>query len=452
MKTMRGSAIHVSLALALATACERDDLAPFVPDPPELPSPPEPIAPRCGDGRANDDEVCLRSVSVLLPYAHEFIRYADFDGDGTRDFFAINTFFQMFAAIFFTGEFDAGGPQGVTYAAFLDHDIFRAEVLDFDGDGRTDLVGATDFSYFPSDFQTSHMRLLAWRNVGDYKLTQAAMMMQVHFASFAAGDIDGDGRTDLFAVAFPNSGFVWSHVPATDTIEIVSKLDLEPLQIVGKPVVAASDYNGDTHADFVLMDEAGHAWRIVGGPGHQLTILNPQASVVLTPASETLYAPDLDGDGITDLVAVRLALGGGGRVPTISLALGQPDGGFDALTSFDPGHDLTYFGGGFFGGLPVHNHLGFFDLDGSGQLALVYAHRQQPELVLHPRIAETLGAAPVVVPLDFPANSLFVDDFEGDGENAIYVTLTDRVKVEPSKQVPSGVLNTHYLVRFTPDP
>jgi len=451
---MRVAAKYVPLALALAAACERDNLAPLIPDAPDLPSPPQPVAPRCGDGRANDDEVCLRSAAVVLPYAHRFIRYADFGGDGQRDYFAINIHFEVFWPLFFTGGFEGGGPQPVTYAEFLNHEIFRAEVLDFDGDGRTDLVGATQFSYPSGDTVTSQIRLVAWRNVGDYKFAEGKYTVAEFYpapaASFAAGDIDGDGRTDLFAIDFPTSGFVWSHVPATDTIEYVSKLDLKPLHIVGQPVVVAADYNGDIHADFVLMDGSGRAWRVVGGPDHQLTILDPQAPVVLTLESETLYAPDLDGDGITDLAAVRRI--SDSRDHTISLALGQPGGGFAALTSFDTGHDLTYFGGGFFGGLPEHKHLGFYDLDGSGKLALVYAPYREPELIIHPHIAETLGATPTIIPLDFPANSVFVDDFEGDGEDAIYVTITDSVKVEPSKDVPGGVISTHYLVRFTPDP
>ncbi|HEY0132674.1 MAG TPA: VCBS repeat-containing protein [Nannocystis sp.] len=446
---MRVAAKYVPLALALAAACERDDLAPIVPGPPDLPSPPEPLAPRCGDGLANDVEVCLRSDAVLLPYAHRFIRYADFDGNGQRDYFAINTHFEVFWPLFFTGGFDNGGPKPVTYAAFPNHEIFRAEVLDFNGDGRSDLVGATQFYYPSGDIVTTETRLLVWRNVGNYEFEEA-QNTPVELASFAAGDIDGDGLTELLAVVAGTGGYVWAYVPDTDTIEYVWDLDLKPLQVVGSPVVVAADYNGDIHADFVLMDGSGRAWRIVGGPDHQLTILDPQAPVVLTPESETLYAPDLDGDGITDLAAVRRI--SNSRDHTISLALGQPGGGFTALASFDTGHDLTYFGGGFFGGLPEHKHLGFYDLDGSGELALVYAPYRQPALIIHPRIAETLGATPTIIPLDFPANSVFVDDFEGDGEDAIYVTMSDNVKVKPSKEVPGGVISTHYLVRFTPDP
>ena len=57
------------------------------------------------------------------------------------------------------------------------------------------------------------------------------------------------------------------------------------------------------------------------------------------------------------------------------------------------------------------------------------------------------------MPLDFPAVSLFVDDFEADsdGEDAVYVVTSDIVKVEPSKEHPDGFSSTHHVVRHAPD-
>ena len=56
------------------------------------------------------------------------------------------------------------------------------------------------------------------------------------------------------------------------------------------------------------------------------------------------------------------------------------------------------------------------------------------------------------MPLDFPAVSLFVDDFEaeGDGEDAVYVVTSDIVEVEPSKEHPDGFSYTHHVVRHVP--
>ena len=106
----------------------------------------------------------------------------------------------------------------------------------------------------------------------------------------------------------------------------------------------------------------------------------------------------------------------------------------------------------FYDDIPAFAHMGFLDLDGSGKLALVYAHTGRPELVIHPRITATRGDAPVVVPLDFPAVSLFVDDFQadGDGEDAVYVVTSQIVTVEPGKEYPDGFSYTHHVVRHAP--
>jgi len=236
------------------------------------------------------------------------------------------------------------------------------------------------------------------------------------------------------------------------THEACSLLDLKALQLSGEPRIAAADHDGDAYADFVLMDGSGRAWWIVGGPDHQLTVLDPQAPVVLTPESQSLYARDLDGDGLVDLVAAHVAYPNSEPLHTISVALGQPAGGFAPLTSFEAAHEVTSAGIDWNFSIPKFTHMGFLDLDGSGKLALVYAHAGRPELVIHPRITETRGEQPVVVPLDFPAVSLFVDDFEadGDGEDAVYVVTSDIVAVEPSKEHPDGFSYTHHVVRHAP--
>ena len=277
------------------------------------------------------------------------------------------------------------------------------------------------------------------------------MHAQFH-PTLAVGDVNGDGRTDLFSMGFLSGGSVSTYDPQTDALQTGSQLDFEALQLTGEPRVAAADHDGDAYADFVLMDGSGRAWWIVGGPNYQQTVLDPQASVVLTPGSQSFYARDLDGDGLVDLMAARLTYPNSEPLHTISLALGQPGGGFAALSSFDAALEVSSAGIEFAYDVPAFAHMGSLDLDGSGKLALVYAHAGRPELVIHPRITETRGSLPIVVPLEFPAVSLFVDDFEadGDGEDAVYVVTSDIVKVEPSKEYPDGFSYTHHVVRHAP--
>ena len=361
---MRTAAICLPFVLALATGCERDNFAPIASGEPE----PEPEP--CNDVAVED--TCLVRSSFQLPGPYRFLGRADADGDDHDELIAFSYGVQRTAILSYSLPSEQRAPQFLALLPFPDHDIYRPVLLDFDGDGRTDFAGATLFHYFSGDVQTGDLRTIGWRNRGELQFEKAAGNYAEFHPSLASGDIDGDGHTDLFGLGWRTNGFVRAYVPETDAIEEVSLLDLKALQLTGEPRVAAADHDGDAHADFVLMDGSGRAWWIVGGPGHQLTVLDSQAPAVLTPESQSFYARDLDGDGLVDLVAARLTYQNSEPLHTISLALGQSDGGFAALTSFDTAHEVTSAGLEFSYGIPAFAHVGFLDLDGSGKLALVY--------------------------------------------------------------------------------
>ena len=447
---MRTAPTRLLLVLTLAAGCERENFAPLASAEPEPEREPEPEL-ACSDIAVDDG--CLVRSSFQLPGPYRFLGRADANADGQDELIAFSYGPQRSAIISFSLPSEQQDPQFQGLLAFPDHDIYRPVLLDYDGDGRTDFAGATDFWYFSGHTQTSGLRVFAWRNRGEFQFEKDGVNYAEFHPTLAAGDIDGDGRTDLFGVGWRTNGYVRAYVLETDAIEQVSLIDFKELQLTGEPRVAAADHDGDAYADFVLIDGSGRAWWIVGGPEYQLTVLDPQVPVVLTPGSQSLYARDLDGDGLVDLAAARLTYPSN-RSPlhTISLALGQQGGGFTALASFDATREVTSAGNDFIFDIPKFTHLGFLDLDGSGKLALVYAHAGRPELVIHPRITETRGELPIIVPLDFPAVSLFVDDFEadGDGEDAVYVVTSDIVKVEPSKDYPDGFSYTHHVVRHAP--
>ena len=446
---MRTATICLPLMVTLATGCERESLAPLVPDEPE--PEPEPEPPTCREVAVED--ACLVRSSFQLPGPYRFLGRADANGDGRDELIAFSYGFQRSAILSYTLPSEQQAPQFLALLAFPDHDIYRPVLLDFDGDERTDFASATNYWYFITDAQSNDLRTISWRNRGEFQFEKASVNYAEFHPTLVAGDIDGDGRTDLFGMGFRANGFVQAYDPETNAIEEVSLPDFTALQLTGEPRLAAADHDGDAYADFVLMDGSGRVWWIVGGPGYQLTVLDPHAPVVLTPESQSFYARDLDGDGLVDLIAARLTYPNSEPMHTISLALGQPSGGFAPLISFDAAHEVTSAGIDWNFSIPKFTHMGFLDLDGSGKLALVYAHTGRPELIVHPRITETRGNAPVVVPLDFPAVSLFVDDFQadGDGEDAVYVVTSDIVAVEPSKEHPDGFSYTHHVVRHAPD-
>ena len=115
---------------------------------------------------------------------------------------------QRTAILSFTLPSEQQAPQFPALLAFPDHDIYRPVLLDFDGDGRTDFAGATDFWYFSGDTQTGDLRTISWRNRGEFQFEKAGVNHAEFHSTLAAGDVDGDGRTDLFGVGLRTNGFV----------------------------------------------------------------------------------------------------------------------------------------------------------------------------------------------------------------------------------------------------
>jgi len=319
---------------------------------------PEPEPEPCRDVAVGD--ACLVRSSFQLPGPYRFLGRGDSDGDGQDELIAFSYGFQACAILSFSLPSQQEDPRFQALLVFQDHGIYRPVLLDFDGEGRTDFAGATDFWYFSGgDIQTGDLRTISWRNRGEFQFEKASVNYSESPPTLAAGDIDGDGRTDLFGMGFRANGFVQAYDPETNAIEEISLPDFTVLQMTGEPQLAAADHNGDAYADFVLLDGSGRAWWIVGGPDYQLTLRNPEAPVVLTPESQSFYARDLDGDGLVDLMAARVTYPSKEPLHTISLALGQPGGGFAALTSFDAAHEVTSAGIDWHFSIPKFAHMEF---------------------------------------------------------------------------------------------
>ncbi len=133
-----------------------------------------------GDGTF-DEAVSLRSE---IAYAY-FVASADLDGDGAIDLLSVGEGIGRTLSILWNGG-DAAFPEGAAFQ--IGRNLSRAAIVDLDGGGDLDIVGA--------DYGSESMPVLV--NGGRRRFTAAQDLAAGGITtSAAAGDLDGDGVPDL---------------------------------------------------------------------------------------------------------------------------------------------------------------------------------------------------------------------------------------------------------------
>ncbi len=188
------------------------------------------------------------------------------------------------------------------YASFL------AEV---NGDPYPDLVAT-------SSYGGAHV----YTSTGDGKFlgSNAAVPGDATSPGGAAGDFNGDGRTDL-AVLVRDEGATYMNVSfgnADGSMTFVKSYSLLPTRMVPS-AVAAGDLNGDGKLDLAVTGSHGAQAGVIAHVNDGTGTFLPRATV--TAAVAALALIDVDGDGDLDAVA-------GGA--SIDLLRGTGDGAFAA--------------------------------------------------------------------------------------------------------------------------
>jgi len=307
-----------------------------------------------GDGHGG----FVRSMSIDTPGRPEDLALGDMDGDGDLD--AVVSGADAQATIVYAN--DGGGRFLPRAIGPVDRRPGPLTLGDLDGDGDLDVAIAA----------LSATRVYVQRNDGAGGLASVgAHSTRSNVRAMAIADLDGDGDNDLV-------------VEAGGVEVLLNDGDAALGPRVGLPVplrggLAVGDLDGDGRPDvfsttssrLAVLPNASVAGALVFG---DVVMLDPASST----GFNTLAIADIDGDGILDLVSggtnVHLGRGGFDFAPREGFA----SRGSASMTvrdvNRDGGADLLYVAGGFDGvGIMLNQHGSApcpADLDGDGELTI----------------------------------------------------------------------------------
>jgi hypothetical protein len=225
-----------------------------------------------------------------------------------------------------------------------------ASAGDVDGDGYADLVISAEVA---SQAGRVHLYLggASWPNAAPSQILQNPEGQTVAFFghALAAGDLNGDGRSDLIvgaeiqdgtSVASDGKVFIYPGGTPNTGIAAMPAVTLEnparQEQGYFGHALAIGDFDGDGYADLAVaaskQDAIGRVFIYRGGPAGVAT--SPAATLddptIVTNAAfgDALVAGDFDGDGYADLAvgAAQEDTGGKPGVGHVYVFHGGPDG------------------------------------------------------------------------------------------------------------------------------
>lgn len=294
----------------------------------------------------NGDGTFTKGTPVAATGAQGILTTGDFNKDGKLDFVAVEGQGTHTVTTFEgngEGTFHALAP--VSFTDTTGTVAARIWTGDFNRDGRLDVLIFTT----ANGFFTTGSSVWEFDGNGDGTF-QPGRQLFSDFQPFALADVNGDGSPDMarYDLLWPDGTTQMAtqarfetYLGQTDGTFAQSSNDapytgspdlVKPYQQFGDPLATSlvADYNGDGKPD-----EAAFQWPGIGGGLNYAQFLMGNGDGTFTPTYDIfpfylqgfpLYAHDLDGDGIADMVEVdsgnsQLHVFKGGRAPALQIAL-----------------------------------------------------------------------------------------------------------------------------------
>jgi hypothetical protein len=320
----------------------------------------------------------------------EGVVLADLDGDGELDMAVASDLPDKVSILFNDGVGGFAAPVVIATGGGTSPHALAAG--DLDGDGDTDLAVTLK--------NVNQVRVL--RNDGGTFVNAGSTAVGADPRAVTVGDVDGDGDLDLLtgnrngnSVTVLRNGGAATFV--TSTITIAGE--------VRDVVLGRFDADADLDLAISNQDLRRVELRLNNGAGAFSAGANLTMGQV---RPEGLVAADLDGDGDTDLATA----GSGGGLNVAVVFVHDGVGGFSGATSFPvAGLDPSA--------------LAAADLDVDGDLDLVTANTDSSTLSLLPNAGNASFGAATVLPAGGVPQVLATGDLDGNGGADLAVTRED---------------------------
>lgn len=230
-------------------------------------------------------------------------------------------------------------------------------VADFDGDGKSDIATANNYSIIDSPASISLLL-----NTGANGFVSFAPKFDIKTGvqtyAVATGDLDGDGKLDLASVS--NADKQLSVFKNTSSIGLISFANPNKYPTGTNPFgIAINDLDGDGKLDILVCNWLSNTisvYKNESSLGNLSFVQKPDIITALLPNS--LVLTDLNADGKADLTVVN----SGSKSFSVFVNTGTPGTiSFAVKTDFSTGNDY-----------PFGVAAGDIDLDGKTDLVITY--------------------------------------------------------------------------------